>query len=208
MLGAVVLLILLAINGMIGRIGGLILFTFLTGYLIYAYKDERKNDTAGGDEPAARITATKPIYLIVIQLVSGLILLMTGSDFLIDGAIGIARELQLSEALIGLTIVALGTSTPELTVTVMAAWRGETDIAIGNILGSNIYNILGILGITSIFSTLTLAPRMIVFDQWALLAVTMLFVLFMATRNKVSRVEGAIFCSGYVAYIAASIWLG
>src|SRR5690625_5988788 len=95
-------------------------------------------------------SSTKSLFLILVQISSGLILLSVGSDLLVKGAIGIAQQMNLSEALIGLTIVALGTSTPELAVSVMAAWKGNNNIAIGSILGSNISNILGILGITSL----------------------------------------------------------
>lgn len=207
MLGAVILLLLLLMDGVIGLVDGMILLSFLIAYLVYAYTNERKeeqSDAVNGATDKHR----KPVYLILIQIASGLVLLTAGSDFLINGAVGIAQLLQLSEVLIGLTVVALGTSIPELTVSVMAAWRGETDIAIGNIVGSSIYNILGILGITSIFSSLIIAHRMILFDQWVLLAVTILFVICIATRNKVTRAEGIILFTGYVAYIGASIYLG
>src|SRR5690625_7595740 len=97
--------------------------------------------------------------------------------------------MNLSEALIGLTIVALGTSIPELAISVMAAWMGNNNIAIGSILGSGVYNILGILGVTSLFSTLTLAASLVVFDQCALLAVILLFVLFIITYHRVARAD-------------------
>lgn len=207
LLGSVLLLLLLLMDGVIGLGGGLILVVSLLAYIVYAYMDERRMES---HVEASSVTGShlKPVYLILIQIASGLILLITGSGFLIDGATGIALFLNLSEALIGLTVVALGTSIPELTVSVVAVWREETDIAIGNVLGSCIYNVLGILGITSIFSSLTIAHRMILFDQWVLLAVTILFVIFMATRQRVTRIEGVIFFSGYVAYIAASVYLG
>lgn len=207
LLGSVLLLLLLLMDGVIGLGGGLILVVSLLAYIVYAYMDERRMES---HVEASGVTGShlKPVYLILIQIASGLILLITGSGFLIDGATGIALFLNLSEALIGLTVVALGTSIPELTVSVVAVWREETDIAIGNVLGSCIYNVLGILGITSIFSSLTIAHRMILFDQWVLLAVTILFVIFMATRQRVTRIEGVISFSGYVAYIAASVYLG
>lgn len=207
MLGAVILFLFLAADGSIGLADGLILIACLTGYLVYTYRDERLKEGEGSLSNTSN-SSVKPLYLIFVQIISGLILLIIGSDLLIKGSIGIAQQLNLSDALIGLTIVALGTSTPELTVSVMAAWKGKTDIAMGNIVGSNIYNILGILGVTSLFSVLTLAPRMMIFDQWILVAVTLLFVIFMATRNRVTRPEGVIFFAGYVAYIGASIWLG
>lgn len=207
MIGAVILFLFLAADGSIGFVDGCIMVACLIGYLVYTYRDERLKE-AGRGLSGTPHSSTKSLFLILVQIISGLILLIVGSDLLVKGAIGIAQQMNLSEALIGLTIVALGTSTPELAVSVMAAWKGNNNIAIGSILGSNIYNILGILGITSLISSLTLAPRLIIFDQWALLAVILLFVLFMATHNRVTRAEGFILFAIYVAYILSSLWFG
>ncbi|KAA8985221.1 sodium:calcium antiporter [Halospina sp. K52047b] len=137
----------------------------------------------------------------------GLGLLIAGSRGLLTGATGIALELGLSEALVGLTVVAVGTSLPELTVSVMAAIRRHADVAIGNILGSNIFNILGILGVSALVQPLPLASRMAWFDQWIMLGAAVLLTLFLVSGRRLSRLEGVVLLMGYGAYVAVGVTL-
>lgn len=141
------------------------------------------------------------------MLAVGLGLLIAGSRVLLTGATGIALELGLSEALVGLTLVAVGTSLPELTVSVMAAIRRHADVAIGNILGSNIFNILGILGVSALVQPLPLASRMAWFDQWVMLGAAVLLTLFLVSGRRLSRLEGVVLLMGYGAYVAVGVTL-
>lgn len=107
----------------------------------------------------------------------------------------------MSEALIGLSLVAVGTSLPELSISVLAALRRHADVAVGNILGSNIFNILGILGISALLQPLPMAARIISFDQWVMLGVTLVALLFLLTGKRLSRLEGAALLAGYIVYM-------
>ena len=115
-----------------------------------------------------------------------------------------ARDLGVSETLIGLTIVAVGTSLPELVTSVVAARKGESDVALGNILGSNVFNLLGILGITAMVTPLAVPAEILSSDLWIMLAVTLALLAVAITGWKISRREGAVFLLGYVAYLG---WL-
>jgi cation:H+ antiporter len=133
--------------------------------------------------------------------------LIGGSNVLLRGAIGIAESYDVSEAVIGLTLVAVGTSLPELSISVLAAFRKHTDVAIGNILGSNIFNLLGILGVSALIQPLTVNPRILAFDQWVLIGLSLLIMLFLYTGRKLTRWEGGVLFLGYVSYVIVSFTL-
>ena len=120
---------------------------------------------------------------------------------LVAGAIGFAAAAGISEAVIGLTVVAVGTSLPELVTSVMAVLRRQGDIAVGNIVGSNIYNVLGILGATAVVQPLTVPQEILRFDLWVMLAVTALLIAFAVTGWRLSRPEGGLLLAGYLAYV-------
>ncbi|MGO3244566.1 MAG: sodium:calcium antiporter, partial [Halomonas sp.] len=143
-------------------------------------------------------------WMIAVALVVGLGMLIGGSQLLLFGAIGVAQAMGISEAVIGLTIVAVGTSLPEMAVSVIAALRRHADVAVGNILGSNIFNLLGILGISAFLQPLPLVERVVLFDQWVMLGAAGVLVLFLYTGMRLSRGEGAALLTGYAAYIALS----
>jgi cation:H+ antiporter len=149
-----------------------------------------------------RSTAT-----IVLAIVLGLALLIGGSRVLLPGAIGIAENLGLSEAVIGLTLVAVGTSLPELSISVLAVIRRHLDVAVGNILGSNIFNLLGILGISALLQPLPVHERILDFDQWVMLGTALVLLVFLYTGRRLSRLEGGVFLAGYGAYVYASYTL-
>jgi cation:H+ antiporter len=134
----------------------------------------------------------------------GLAGVLLGARLLVDGAVGVARDLGVSETLIGLTIVAVGTSLPELVTSVVAARKGESDVALGNILGSNVFNLLGILGITAMVTPLAVPAEILSSDLWIMLAVTLALLAVAITGWKISRREGAVFLLGYIAYLG---WL-
>lgn len=182
----------------------LVLFVTYMGYLIYkTLKDKTENDT----EEIAEISFVKTL----VFLIGGLGFVIVGGDLVVDSATAIARSWGVSDALIGLTIVAMGTSLPELVTSIVAARKGESEMAIGNVIGSNLFNLLFILGMTSTIMPvgINLASGILV-DAIVLLAVTVMMYIFAATGNKFQRYEGAtaILCyGGYLAYIIARAFM-
>lgn len=137
----------------------------------------------------------------ILFLVGGMIGLPAGAHFTIEGAVNLAREWGVSEAAIGLTIIALGTSLPELTTTVMAAIRGQGAVAIGNVIGSNIFNLLAIMGITAVIVPVEIPQEILIFDIWAMLMSTALLLVFTLYRLQITRPLGITFVVFYISYI-------
>jgi cation:H+ antiporter len=137
-------------------------------------------------------------------VVLGLLLLIGGSQVLLIGAVGIAEHLGVSEAVVGLTLVAVGTSLPELSISVIAAIRRHADVAVGNILGSNIFNLLGILGVSAILQPLPVHARIGQFDQWVMLGAALVLGLFLYTGRRLDRLEGVALLIGYGIYVGLS----
>lgn len=202
---ASVLFLFLAHSGSLGRLEGSAYLACLCAYLFWAYRSERVHATPGGDilvaesQELTRLPASMP--LMALAVVGGLGLLIGGSRALITGATGAASSLGVSEAIIGLTLVAVGTSLPELTVGVMAALRRHADVAVGNILGSNIFNLLGILGISALVQPMAVNPRIIGFDQWVMVGAALILVWFLHTGKRLSRTEGVLLLLGYAGYL-------
>ena len=134
------------------------------------------------------------------QFVIGLLMTFAGAHFLVNGSIDLARIFGISETIIGLTIVAIGTSMPELVASAMAAFKKNTAIAFGNIIGSNIYNILGVLGITAVLKSFVIPSQIIEFDIWIMLGATTMLMAFAAWGWSLSRWKGAIFLGFYGLY--------
>ncbi len=204
MLASALLVVVFLLDKQLGRLEGLILTTALIAYIAFTFLQASKEPEAVKEEylqgvPQTRNKLTMDLGLIVL----GLGLLIIGGKLLVTAAITIALLLGLSEAVIGLTIVALGTSLPELTATLIAARRGYGDIAIGNIIGSNIFNLLGILGITVLFTPLK-TGNILWADIICMVLLSLLTYLFLFTRSKVERYEGVILVLLYCAYTS---WL-
>ncbi len=208
MLLAAVLFILLALNGSLARLDALLLLLGLTVYLGWAYWSESRHNAPAAAVHTAEAEAVTQLpmstLMIVVALVGGLALLIGGSQLLLYRAVGVAQAMGVSEAVIGLTIVAVGTSLPELAVSIIAALRRHADVAVGNILGSNIFNIMGILGVSAFLQPLALVERMASFDQWVMLGASMILMVFLYTGLRLSRGEGALLLLGYAAYLTAS----
>lgn len=207
------LFMLIVLDGSLSWIDATVLLSSLVCYLIWAYRTEKKanmplaemlEDKITEDETTEIAIQPKAIIWTVAETIGGLALLIAGSQILLKGAVGIAIGLGVSEAVIGLTLVAVGTSLPELTISVIAAFRKQAGVAIGNILGSNIFNLLGILGVSAILQPIAVAGRVISFDQWVMLGSSILLYIFLLSGRKLSRVEGGILLLGYFAYIAVS----
>lgn len=212
MVASSMLFLFLARDGTLGRSGGLVCLACLLAYLVWAYRSEAVHGAPAGVVHVAEAEELSALprsrLLTMFAIIAGLALLIGGSRLLILGAVGIAEDFGVSEAIIGLTIVAVGTSLPELTVSVMAALRRHADVAVGNILGSNIFNVLGILGVSALVRPLSMHPRILQFDQWVMLGSAVLLVWFLHTGRQLSRAEGGVLVVGYAAYIGYSLVLG
>ncbi|OUS07182.1 sodium:proton exchanger [Rhodobacterales bacterium 52_120_T64] len=141
------------------------------------------------------------IWKVAAYMVAGIIGLPFGAHILIEGALGIAHDKGVPEEIIGLTIVAIGTSLPELATTVVAALRRQADVALGNVIGSNMFNLLAIMGIASFFGPLEVAPRFLQGDLWIMLASSLALALFVFFRLQLSRIWGFMYLTAYVVYI-------
>ena len=200
----------LALDGSYSRIDGLILFSGIvvyTGYLIISSLKAFKagKTLASDDEYTTDINPHRFASLInTAYLVIGLILLVTGSNLLVTGAVSLAQALGLSELVIGLTIIAIGTSLPELATSLIAAWKGERDIAVGNIVGSNLFNLLAVLGLAGLVSpeNIAVARSAIEFDFPVMMAVMVACLPVFFAGYSINRWEGALFLGYYVAYTA------
>lgn len=198
------ILVLLSLDGSISKIDGVLLFGGAIVYtigLIRMSRRETKEATKGTEKEK-----TTPVELLksLLFLIVGLVLLVVGSNYLVKGAVQIATALGVSQLIIGLTIVAAGTSMPELATSVTAAIRGERDIAIGNIVGSNIFNILAVLGFSGILSpnAITVASSALVSDLPIMILSALLCFPFFISGMRLGRLEGAVFILLYAAYTA------
>ncbi len=207
LLAASLLLALLCLAGSIGRAAGLVMFCLLLAYVGYTYRAERTPSNPGPDLHRAEAEAVhhlpSALWLGVAAAVAGLAGIILGARVLVDAAIALARAAGVSETVVGLTLVAVGTSLPELATSLVAAVRRQPDIALGNIVGSNIFNTLGILGVTALVEPLAITAQIIAFDVWVMIAATLLLGLFAATDRRIDRPEGAVFLAGYGAYLVA-----
>ena len=201
------LLVGLAQTGEIGLITGICMLSLYVGYIGYCYWAEQVMGDPSQELTVAdveeRSGEVQKLYVSVGMFLGGLAGVILGADLLVDGAVTLAREFGLSEAVIALSVVAIGTSLPELAVSVIAACRGRSDVAVGNIVGSNISNVLFILGATSLVSPIDFATQIIYFDSWVLMAVTILLIPVLVTGMSISRKEAVLFLSLYVLYIYA-----
>lgn len=195
---------------------------FLAGLALYIYVAFRQEAQPNPDHGAAydRTRATqeadpatvpepvpgtgRSVAVSLLIAAAGLVLVVLGGYFLVGGAVDLARVLGISETIIGLTIVAVGTSMPELVTSVMAAIRKHADVAFGNIVGSNIYNILGIGGMTALIAPTSVPAEIVSFDNFIMIAASLLLIAVAWTGLRIGRREGGLLLAGYVAYIA---WL-
>lgn len=211
MLAASVLFIALAFRGTFDWISGLILLAALALILGDALRDalSHRRDAvasalAAADNPedVEGVDPDMPWWKIIVFLVVGLIGLPVGADLLVDNASILAIRYGVREAAIGLTLVALGTSLPELATTVMAALRKQADVALGNVIGSNMFNLLAIIGITALVGDVPVNAEFLSFDLWVMLAASLILIPFVFMRFDIGRMTGILLTCGYVAYVA------
>ena len=199
MMAAALVLVPIFYLGQVGRLSGALLVLGLACYLIWAYL---KPGVAVIEDEG--VPAPSSLLVSALWVAGGLVALMLGARFLVDGAVAIARGYGISEAFIGLTIVAVGTSLPELATSLIAAVRRQSEIAIGNIVGSNIFNVLGILGVTALITPIPVASRFLTFDLPVLIAVSLVLCVLLVTRPVIGRAIGVAMLAGYAAYIWAA----
>lgn len=197
--GASVLLMLIGIDAFLGRIDGILLLLGFVAFMYYTLSQAKKGEVEKKEET---VKQTNP-WLSSLFVIVGLALLVAGSNIFVDAASRVAYSLGLSEGVVGLTIVAGGTSLPELATSVVAARKGQSAIAIGNVIGSNVFNILLILGLTATISPMQIQGITLV-DMGMMLGSVSLVWLFSYTRYTVERWEGALLVGGYLVYLG---WL-
>ena len=207
MIGASILMLVLGGDGNIGRGEGILLFAILICYIVWAvYQSRRETSDVRRqfeqEYPIPGRVSWRQLGRQIGLVLLGLVLLTLGARWLVDGATTIARLLGMSELLIGLTIVALGTSLPEVAASVLASWRGERDIAVGNVIGSNLFNILCVLGLSAAVSAQGVAVPVsaLRFDIPVMIAVAVVCLPIFFTGQQIARWEGGLFLGYYVAY--------
>jgi cation:H+ antiporter len=211
MIGASLLLLALGLDGRLSFFDGGFLFVLLVAYTVFLVVQSRRETQAAKDEYADEIKPAEagawdnrlPVQLLLIG--AGLAALVFGSDYLVQASVNFAKAMGVSDLVIGLTIVAAGTSMPEVATSITAAVKGERDIAVGNVVGSNTFNILGCLGLSGLMSGdlgLAMAPSLLAFDIWVMLAVALACLPVFMTGREIARWEGGVFLGYYVAYVA------
>lgn len=210
MIGASLLLLVLGLDGRISAIDGAMLAALMVAYTVFLVVQSRRETQAAQDEYAAEVKpaiaggwdSRLPVQLALI--VVGLALLVMGSQGLVTAAVAFAKVLGVSDVVIGLTIVAAGTSMPEVAASVMAAFKGERDIAVGNVVGSNTFNILGCLGASALASGgagLGMPASVMAFDIWVMLATAIACIPIFLSGREIARWEGFVFVAYYVFYV-------
>ena len=193
---------------------GIAFLVLLLAYLVYAYRAE-KTLPAGASAlhekaEALEVSDThlhdvQPLWRSILVLVFGIILIVLGGRWLVDGAVELARLIGMSEAVIGLTVIAIGTSLPELVTSVIAAYKGASAVALGNVLGSNIFNLLLIGGVTAMIAPGTIPGEITDFGLPVLIAASVLLLMFAATGRKITRWEGAILLVTYLVLLIYNV---
>lgn len=216
MIAAVVLFAALSAVADLGRLTGMVFVFLLIAYVVFSFRQEQTAPADHGaaydkglaalevDEGFSPSRASSLGWSLALAL-GGLVLVMIGGKFLVDGAVALARGYGISETVIGLTIVAVGTSMPELVTSVVAAIRRQSEVAFGNVVGSNLYNILGIGGVTALIAPTTVPPEMVRFDNLIMVGVSLVLFAFAWTGLRIGRREGGLLVCGYLLYLVV-LW--
>ena len=198
MLAATCLLWPLAVNGVVSRPVGFVLVALLALFNILSIRWSRREPEAGGADDS---DGAPPLSRSLAGTVAGLVTLLVGAELLVRGATEIALALGASEITIGFTLVAVGTSLPELATCVAAARRGQIQIVAGNVIGSNLFNVLGALGVSACFVPVAVEPRLATAEVPGVVLLTLLAGFFMLTGRRLARIEGAILLAAYAGYL-------
>ncbi|HVS63359.1 MAG TPA: calcium/sodium antiporter [Thermoanaerobaculia bacterium] len=204
MVGCSVAFFALAWDGRVSQVEGAMLFAGIVAYTVFAIVQSRRETSAERrDRPPEEAPGRRRLVLAVVLAVAGVALLVLGARWLVDGAVDLATWLGVSELIIGLTVVAFGTSLPELATSALAAFRGERDLAVGNVVGSNVFNILSVLGLSALVAAggIAVTEEARLFDLPVMLAVALLCLPVFFTGFRIDRVEGALFVLFYGLYV-------
>ena len=180
-------------------ITGVIFLLTLAGYIIWSFQSS--DDDVGNEVSTAKTYSTGMAFVL---LAVGIATLTGGAALLVDGVIGVARRFGISEAIIGLTVVAVGSSLPELATAIISSIQKQSEMVLGNIIGSSIFNVLAILGVTALIQPIPVSPQMMAFDVWVMIAATLLLTLLIVMGIKIGRRIGSLMVMGYLSYV---IWL-
>jgi len=216
MIAAVVLFAALSAVADLSRLTGVVFVSLLVAYVVFSFLQERAAPADHGaayDKGVAALevdsgfspSRASSLGWSLALAIGGLVLVVVGGKFLVDGAVALARGYGISETVIGLTIVAVGTSMPELVTSVVAAFRRQSEVGFGNVVGSNIYNILGIGGVTALIAPTTVPPEMVRFDNLIMVGVCLVLFAFAWTGLRIGRREGGLLVCGYLIYLVV-LW--
>ncbi len=209
MIFATLLFYLFALDNVIALWEGVVFVSILISYTTYLVVNSRKKEKiklANLDLEISPDENKDTKLMSIIFLLGGFVGLYFGSDWFVSGAIDIAKTFHLSDSVIGVTVVAIGTSAPELVASTMAAMRKQTDISVGNLVGSNIFNVFAVLGITSIAKPIGVSDAVLSFDMYWMLAISLLLVPILYFGSKIGRLKGAILISSYLIYIVVIVF--
>lgn len=201
LLVATVGFIAICLLGDLGPVAGAPMVAALVLCTVWSFRAARRR----GGEDAETEAPPRGAAIAALATLGGIVGVLVGARLLIDGAVDVARAAGLSEAAIGLTLIALGTSLPELAAAGMAALRGHGDIALGNALGSNLFNMLGIAGVAATVAPVPVPGELVRFDLWAMLAATLLLLFLLRGERRMTRVEGGLLIAAYAAYVAVAL---
>lgn len=203
MIGIAVLLFPFSQNLSIGRLEGVLFLGLLVIYLVFLARNDEQPDA---DDEFTREYGTStaiPVWKCLLGIILGIALLLLGAQLLIDAAVNLARSLGVSQRAIALSLVALSTSLPELASSIVAAIKREGDILLGNLIGSNIFNVLGVLGVATVINPIRVSPDIVRIDIWVMIGISILVWPFLSSRLRLERWEGGVLLGLYLIYILA-----
>ena len=210
MAGITAAFVAIGLSGSVERHEGAAMVAVLALYIGWSlWRDMRDDDAAAQlhrDEADEVTGLPRRLWVMAAAVIGGFVAVGSGAELLVRGATDLARSAGVPEEVIGLTLVAIGTSLPELAAAMVAAYRGHSDLCLGNVIGSNIFNLFGILGITAIATPVPFADKIVAFDLWVLAGATVLLIPFLMSGWRVSRAEGTILLVLYGAYVACQFW--
>lgn len=202
MMGSALLFTALALSGTIERWQGVLMVAALIVFSLYAFAAERRRGKSEGPGELAEEFQEVPqaAWLAALSVLGGLLAIIYGANLLVTGATTAARLLGVGDEVIGLTVVAVGTSLPELATAVVAAYRRNSDVALGNVIGANIYNLLAIIGLVSAVTPVPIPGQILTFDLWFMLGVTALMLTLVIMQSGLRRWAGTLFLGAFAGY--------